>query len=490
MTVKNVEKLEKNQVAVTIEVGAEEFEAALERAYKKLRGRMNIPGFRPGKAPRTMIEKRYGAEVFYDEAVEGSFPVAYMQAIADKDLKVVGQPKVEMLNISRDGYTFKATVAVYPEVKLGQYKGLSAPKGEVKVTAEDVNARLKELAERETRLVTVERKVKKGDVAVIDFEGFDQGVPFEGGKGENYELEIGSGSFVPGFEEQVIGMQAGEEKDIDITFPEDYTKELAGKAVVFHVKVDEVKVKEAPAMDDEFAKDVSEFETLKELKADIKKKITDERQAQVDRAFEDALLDQVVAGMACDVPQAMIDEQIESLVENFKSRMQSQGVPYEQYLKYTGATEESLKAEAADPAEKQVRMALALEAIIAEEKLEAAEDELEKEYNKLAGQYGMELEQIKKYVKDAQIRDQICRDKAIDLVVSGAKALAAAAEKVEESAEELAEDAPKARKAAKQAETAESEEKPKVRKPAKKAEAAEGEEKPKARKSVKKADAE
>ncbi|MGM9619608.1 MAG: trigger factor [Oscillospiraceae bacterium] len=481
MTVKNVEKLEKNQVALTVEVSAEEFEAAIERAYKKLRGKMNIPGFRPGKAPRAMIEKLYGAEIFYDEAVEQSFPAAYMQAIAEADVKAVGQPTVEMVEISKNGYTFKATVYVYPEVKLGQYKGLTAVKGEVKVTAEDVNARLQEMADRATRVTTVEREVQNGDIAVIDFEGFDNGVAFEGGKGENYDLEIGSGSFVPGFEEQLVGMKAGEEKDIDIVFPKDYTKDLAGKAVVFHVKVNEVKAKEVPEMDDEFAKDVSEFETLKELKADIKKQIAADRQEQVDRAFEDSLLEQVADGMECDVPQPMIDEQVEAMMQNFKMRMQSQGIPYDQYLKYTGATDEGIKAQAVGPAEKQVRMMLALEAVVKEENLDASDEEVEAEYAKVAGQYGMEVEQVKQYVQSYELRGQICRDKAIALIVDSAVAAAP---------EEKGEEKPKAKKSAKKAETAEGEEKPKARKTAKKAETAEGEEKPKAKKTTRKADAE
>ena len=426
MTVKNVEKLEKNQVALTIEVGAEEFEASIDRAYKKLRGKMNIPGFRPGKAPRAMIEKLYGVEIFYDEAVELSYPTAYMQAITETELRIVGQPRVEMVEISRNGYTFKATVDVFPEVKLGQYKGLTAVKGEVKVMAAVANAQLKEMADRATRLVTVERAVKNGDVAVIDFEGFDNGVPFDGGKGSNYDLEIGSGSFVPGFEEQLVGMKTGEEKDIDITFPENYTPELAGKPVVFHVKVNEVKAKEVPAMDDEFAKDVSEFETLKELKADIKKKLTAERQQQADRAFEDALLDQVAANMECDVPQSMINDQIDGMVQSFKSRMESQGIPFDQYLKYTNTTEESLRAEAAAPAEKQLRMALALEAIVKEEKLEATAEEIEAEYARMAEQYGMDVAKVKELVKENQISEQLCRDKAVDLVVAEAVAAAPA----------------------------------------------------------------
>ena len=268
MNVKSVEKLEKSQVAVTVEVTAEEFEAAVQKAYLKMRNKISVPGFRPGKAPRKMIEKLYGEGVFYSDAVDAALPDAYTQAIGSSGLDVVGYPEVEIVDdqIGKDGFTFKATVAVYPEVELGQYKGVSAVKEEVKVTADDVKERLNQMAEREARLVSVDRKVKKGDTAVIDFEGFDNGVAFEGGKGENHELEIGSGSFVPGFEDQIIGMKAGEEKDIDITFPENYTKDLAGKQVVFHVKVNEVKEKQTPALDDEFAKDVSEFETLKELK--------------------------------------------------------------------------------------------------------------------------------------------------------------------------------------------------------------------------------
>ncbi len=445
MTVKNVEKLEKNQVALTVEVGAEEFEAAVERAYKKLRGKMNIPGFRPGKAPRAMIEKLYGVEIFYDEAVNQSFPAAYMQAVVEADVKVVGEPSVEMVEISKNGYTFKATVDVYPEVKLGAYKGVSAVKGEVKVGAADVNAMLKEMAERATRLAVVDRAVKKGDIAVIDFEGFDNGVAFEGGKGTNYDLEIGSGSFVPGFEEQIVGMKAGEEKDLDITFPENYTPELAGKPVVFKVKVNEVKAKEVPAMDDEFAKDVSEFETLKELKADLKKKITADRQAQVDRAFEDALLEKIASEMECDVPKSMIETQIDGMMQNFKARMESQGIPFDQYMKYTGTTEENMRAEAEGPAEKQVRVALALEAVIKAEGLEATAEEVEAEYARLAAQYGMEVEMVKQYIKEVELRDQLCRDKAVDLIVANAVAEAPAEDE-------------KAKKTAKKSKKAEDEE--------------------------------
>ena len=290
MSVKNCEKLEKNQVALTVEVDAAAFDAAIEKAYRKMRNQITVPGFRKGKAPRKMVEKLYGVEVFYDEAINIAMPDAYMDAVTSEKLEPVGYPEVELLDVSKDGFSFKATVYVYPEVTLGQYKGLSAPRDEVKVTAADVNARLSEMADRNTRMVGVDRPVEKGDVANIDFEGFDNGKPFDGGKGENFDLEIGSGTFVPGFEDQVIGMSAGEEKDIDITFPEDYHAELAGKSVVFHVKVNSVKVKEVPAIDDEFAKDVSEFDTLADLKKDIKAKLTEDRQAAADRAFEDILM--------------------------------------------------------------------------------------------------------------------------------------------------------------------------------------------------------
>ena len=301
MSVKSCEKLDKSKVALPIEADAAAFEAAINKAYLQQRSKISVPGFRPGKAPRKMIESMYGAEVFYEEAVNAILPDAYESAVDEQKLEVVGYPQVEIENVGKEGATFKCTVAVYPEVELGQYKGLEAVKAEVKVMAADEKARLKEMADSNSRLVEVERAVKKGDTANIDFEGFDQGVAFEGGKGEAFDLEIGSGSFIPGFEDQLIGMKAGEEKDIDITFPENYTPELAGKPVVFHVKVNEVMVKELPAIDDEFAKDVSEFDTLKELKADIKKKMTDERTAAAQRAFEDTLMQKVADGKATKI---------------------------------------------------------------------------------------------------------------------------------------------------------------------------------------------
>ena len=426
MNVKSVEKLEKSQVAVTVEVTAEEFEAAVQKAYLKMRNKISVPGFRPGKAPRKMIEKLYGEGVFYSDAVDAALPDAYTQAIGSSGLNVVGYPEVEIVDdqIGKDGFTFKATVAVYPEVELGQYKGVSAVKEEVKVTADDVKERLNQMAEREARLVSVDRKVKKGDTAVIDFEGFDNGVAFEGGKGENHELEIGSGSFVPGFEDQIIGMKAGEEKDIDITFPENYTPELAGKPVVFHVKVNEVKAKDVPAIDDEFAKDVSEFDTLKELKADLKKKITEEREKAAQRAFEDALMQKVADGIEADIPDAMIDLQCEKMVDSLKQQLASQGIPFDQYLKMIQSTEEAVKAEAKEPAQQQVRMDLAIEALIKAEGIDATEEEIEAETKKIAEQYGMDLEMVKKYLPADQVKEQVVREKVIKLVADSATATA------------------------------------------------------------------
>ena len=436
MTVKSCEKLEKSRVALTIEVGAEEFEAAVNKAYLKMRGKMNIPGFRPGKAPRKMIESMYGAEVFYEEAVNAVLPDAYESAVDEQKLEVVGYPQVEVESVGKEGAVFKCTVAVYPEVELGQYKGLEAVKAEVKVMAADVNARLKEMADRNSRLVAVERAVKKGDTANIDFEGFDNGVAFEGGKGDAFDLEIGSGSFVPGFEDQLIGMKAGEEKDIDITFPENYTPELAGKPVVFHVKVNEVKVKELPAIDDEFAKDVSEFDTLKELKADIKKKMIEERTTAAQRAFEDVLMTKVAEGVKADIPEEMIELQAQQLVDGFKQQLAAQGIPYDQYLKMTGMEEAKIMADAKEPAANQVKMDLAIRAIIKAEGLEVSDEEVETEMKNVADKYGMDLDTVKKYLRSEDVKEQVMREKVIKVVADSAKAVAPAAKEEETKAAE------------------------------------------------------
>ena len=469
MTVKSCEKLEKSRVALTIETSAEEFEAAVNKAYLKMRGKINVPGFRVGKAPRKIIEKMYGAEVFYEEAVNIILPDAYEDAVKEQGLETVGYPQVELESCTKDGVVFKCTVAVYPEVKLGQYKGLEAPKAEVKVAAADVNARLKEMADRNSRLVSVERAVKKGDTADIDFEGFDNGVAFDGGKGENFDLEIGSGSFVPGFEEQLIGMKAGEEKDIDITFPENYTPELAGKPVVFHVKVNEVKVKELPAIDDEFAKDVSEFDTLKELKADIKKKMTAERTEAAQRAFEDVLMAKVAEGVEADIPQEMVELQAERMMEQFKQQLASQGIPFDQYLQMTGTTEADFRKQADGPAAEQVKMDLAVEAIIKAEGLEASDEDVENEMKSVAEKYGMDLDTVKKYLRPEDVKEQVIREKVVKLVADNAVAVAPAEEKGElEEKGEIVEKKPAKKAAAKKTEGEKTEKKPAAKKTTKK----------------------
>lgn len=423
MTVKTCEKIEKSRVSLTIEVSAAEFEAAIEKAYLKMRKNINLQGFRPGKAPRKMIEKMYGVEVFFEEAINIAFPEAYEAAIKEKDLQVVGYPEVDMLGeCTKEGFTFTAIVPVYPEATLGEYKGLSAVKGEVKVTEEDVANRLQQLAERNTRLVSVDREAKIGDTAVIDFEGFLNGVPFEGGKGENHNLELGAGQFVPGFEEQVMGMKAGEEKDLDITFPEQYTPELAGKAVVFKVKVHEVKEKEIPVLDDEFAKDVSEFDTLDELKADLEKKIAEEHQKSVDQEFADALMEQVAENLTVEIPDVMVEAQCKQFLDEFKMQLAQQGIPYEEYMKMTGGDEAKFMEDAKEPALRQVRMDLAMQAIIKAEELTVSDEEIEAEYVKMAEQYAMDIEMVKKYLVADQIRDELVSRKAIEVVTSSAKA--------------------------------------------------------------------
>ena len=443
MSVKSCEKLEKSMVALTVEVSAADFEAAVDKAYKKQRGSIRVPGFRPGKAPRKMIESMYGAGVFYEEAVNIALPDAYGAAVKEQELKVVGYPEVELLSVGKEGFSFKASVAVYPEVKLGQYKGLEAPKAEVKVTAADVNARLKEMAERNSRIVSVEdRAVKKGDIANIDFEGFLEGVPFDGGKSDSHDLEIGSGSFVPGFEDQVIGMEIGQEKDIDITFPEDYHADLAGKSAVFHVKLNAVKIKDVPALDDEFAKDVSEFDTLAELKKDVKAKLTQEREEAGKRAFEDIVMGKAAELMEADIPDAMVEEQARRYMENLRRQVQAQGIPFDQYMKMTNMDEEKLLEEARTPALGQVRMDLTIAAIVEAENLEATDEEVEAELAKMAGQYGMDVENMKKYMDAEVIREQVLRGKAVAVVADSAVAVKPAEEEKPKKKSKKDEEAP------------------------------------------------
>ena len=421
MKVTSVEKKEKSTVELTIQIDAEQFEAAVQKAYLKDRNRISVPGFRKGKAPRKIIEGMYGSGVFYEEAINEVYPEAYEQAVQEQGLEDMGHPKMEIVEVGKEGFTFKALVSVRPEVKLGEYKGLTAPKEEVKVTEKDIDEEMKPFIDRATRLVSVKRKAKKGDTAVIDFEGFDNGTPFEGGKGENYELHLGAGMFVPGFEEQVIGMKAGEEKDLDITFPEDYHADLAGKQVVFHVKVHEVKEPKAPVVDDEFAKDVSEFETLADFRKDLGEKLTQRREEQAKTAFEDQILEELVANMECEIPDGMIETQVDRLMDDFAMRLQSQGISMADYQKMMGANAEMVRASAWPTAQKQVQLELALEAVAKAENLEVTDEEYEAEIKRLAEQYNMPAEQVKAAVPEEGLKGDLKLRKARELVLGAAK---------------------------------------------------------------------
>ena len=436
MNVKNVEK-ENGAAKVTIEIARDEFQTALDKAYAKIRKDIMIPGFRKGKAPRKFVERMYGSQVFYEDAVNEIFPEIYEAAIVKQELKAVGQPSVTDMQTPEDGsVVLTVSTELYPEVTLGEYKGIEVPKETVSISKAEVDAELGRMQDRNARIETVDREAKTGDTVILDFEGFVDGKPFDGGKAEGHSLELGSGSFVPGFEDQLIGMKAGEEKDIDITFPENYTPELAGKPVVFHVKVNEVKHKEVPAIDDEFAKDVSEFDTLEELKADTRKQLTDDREAAAQRAFEDALMQKVANGIQADIPDEMVDVQAQQMMENFQQQLAAQGIPFDQYLKMTNTTEDDFKKQAHDPAVQQVRMDLAVAALVKAENLEATAQEIEDELKTVADKYGMDLDTIKKYLPEADVREQVLRSKAIKAVADAAVAVAPVVEESQEEAKQ------------------------------------------------------
>lgn len=390
----------------------------------------------------------YGAEIFFEDAISLAYPDAYEAALKEAGIDPVAYPQLEVLDVNADGFTFKAVVTVKPEASIKDYKGLSVAKPDVKVSAADIKGELKPYIDRASRLVSVERKAKKGDTAVIDFEGFKDGVPFQGGKGENYSLELGSGSFVPGFEDQVIGMKAGDEKDLDITFPEDYAPELAGAQVVFKVKVHEVKEKQEPELDDEFAKDVSEFDTLDEFKKDLGEKLKVRRQEQADREFETAVIDALIEKLECDVPQAMIDYQADKMLDDYANRIQSQGIKFEDYLRMMGMSVDDMREQSKTAAARTVRSDLALEAVAAAEEIEISDTAVDEEIAKLAEQYKMEEDKVRSIVKVDDIRRDLTMRAALDLVKSSVKKTAKkTAKKAEDDGEEKA--APKKKAASK-----------------------------------------
>ena len=430
MNVKSVEKQEKSTVELVIEIGKEEFEAAVEKVYKKQRGKISVPGFRKGKAPRKIIEGMYGSGVFYEDAINDLYPEAYAQAIEQEKLDAVAWPKVEIVDVGN--------------------KGLTAEKAEVAISDEDVDNELKPFINRATRMVTVERAAETGDTVVIDFEGFLDGKPFDGGKAEGHSLELGSGSFVPGFEEQLVGAKAGDEKELNITFPEDYHAELAGKAVVFKVKVHEVKAKELPEVDDEFAKDVSEFDTLADFKKDLGEKLKERRETQNQRDFEAALMEQVMDNMEVEIPDAMVEYEADNLVNDMAQRIQAQGIPFDQYLAMTGMTMDIMREQAKAAALERVRRELALGAIVAAENITISDEELEEEYKRLAEQYHMDVDKVKAAVTADSIRKEQSYHKAEHVVYDSAKVGKAPAKKksTKKKAEESAEGEEKPKKTA------------------------------------------
>ena len=424
MALKSSNKVDTNTYEIEVTVDAQTFADACKSAYMKQRKSIQIPGFRKGKATQGMVEKVYGEGAFYEEALEILYPNAVQSAIDEAELKVVGQPfDLDVPVMSKaEGVEMKMKVTTYPEVKLGEYKGLEAKMLDTEATDDDVAEELKNMQDRNSRLVTVEDiAAEMGDTAEIDFEGFVDGVAFEGGKGENYPLELGSGSFIPGFEEQVVGHKSEEEFDVNVTFPEEYAEELAGKDAVFKCKIHEIKSKELPELDDDFAKDVSEFDTLDELKADLKKQIGERKTASANTDFENQLLEQVCDNMEVEIPECMFDQKCDEMIQDYAYRLQMQGIDLNTYLGYLGQTQEQFKAQFMDGAKQQVKTQIALDAIVEAEKLEATEDEINAEIDKLAAQYDMEADKIKAAVPQDQIAKDVTTKKAVDLIVNSAK---------------------------------------------------------------------
>lgn len=421
-----VEKLEKNMAKLTIEVPASELEKALQSAYMKQKNKISLPGFRKGKVPRQMIEKMYGAEIFYDDAANALIPKAYADAYDDCELDIVSRPEIDVVQIEKGkDFIFTATVATKPEVTLGEYKGLEVDKVSTRVTQKEVDAKIQEEAEKNARTITVEdRAVQDGDEVVLDFEGFVDGVAFEGGKGENYPLTIGSGSFIPGFEEQLVGAEAEKEVEVKVTFPEDYhAEDLKGKEAIFKCTVHEIKAKELPEIDDEFAAEVSEFDTLEEYKADVKAKIKEQKTAEGKAKQEDQVVEQAVKNATYELPEAMVETQAEQMANDFAQRMQSQGLTMEQYFQFTGTTAEQMMEDLKPQAVKRIETRLVLEAIAKAENIEISDEKLDEEIGKMAEAYKMEADKLKEFMGEnekKQMKEDMAVQEAITFLVDNA----------------------------------------------------------------------
>ena len=422
-----VEKLEKNMAKLTIEVSADDLEKALQSAYNKQKSKINIPGFRKGKVPRQMIEKMYGPEIFYDDAANALIPKAYADAYDECELDIVSQPKIDVVQIEKGKpFIFTAEVATKPEVTLGEYKGLKVDKVSNRVTQKEVDAKIQEEAEKNARTIVVEdRAVQDGDEVVLDFEGFVDGVAFEGGKGENYPLTIGSGSFIPGFEEQLVGVESGKEVEVNVTFPEDYhAEDLKGKPAVFKCTVHEIKAKELPEIDDEFAAEVSEFDTLEEYKADVKAKIKAQKEADGKAKKEDQAVEQAVANATMEIPDAMLDTQVRQMADDFAQRMMQQGLTMEQYFQFTGLTAEKMMEDLRPQALKRIQTRLVLEAIAKAENIEISDEKLDEEIAKMAEAYKMEADKLKEFMGEAekkQMKEDMAVQEAVTFLVENAE---------------------------------------------------------------------
>lgn len=420
-----VENLEHNMAKLTIEVAAEEVEKALQNAYMKQKKQISLPGFRKGKVPRQMVEKMYGPSIFYNDAVDALLPEAYGKAYDECELEIASRPSIEIVQIEKGKpFIFTAEVAVKPEVTLGQYKGLEVEKVSTRVTQKEVDAKIQEEAEKNARTISVERPVEDGDQVVLDFEGFVDGVAFEGGKGENYPLTIGSHSFIPGFEEALVGAELEKEVDVNVTFPEDYqAEELKGKPAVFKCTIHEIKAKELPEIDDEFAAEVSVFDTLEEYKADVKAQIKEEKAKEGKAKQEDAVVKQAVENAEFDIPDAMVNDQVENNYNNFLQQIQQNGLSIDQYFQFTGSSEKILKTQMRPEAEARIENRLVLEAIVKAENIEVSEDKLDQEIQKMAEMYGMEAEKVKELLGEAekeQMKKDLALQAAVDFLVENA----------------------------------------------------------------------